>query len=127
MTTTTTTTLTRTRAGAAMTIAWVLQILSAAMFLFAGGSKLAGQQAMVDTFGQIGLGQWFRYLTGIIEVGSAVMLLVPSLAFFGAAALFVTMIGAVITHLFVVGGSPAPAAVLLVATATIAYLRRPAA
>ena len=127
MTTTTTTTLARTRAGAAVTIAWVLQILCAAMFLFAGGSKLAGQQAMVDTFGQIGLGQWFRYLTGIIEVGSAVMLLVPSLAFFGAAALFVTMIGAVITHLFVVGGSPAPAAVLLVATATIAYLRRPAA
>ena len=79
------------------------------MFLFAGGSKLAGQQAMVDTFGQIGLGQWFRYLTGIIEVGSAVLLLVPSLAFFGAAALVVTMIGAVITHLFVVGGSPAPA------------------
>jgi putative oxidoreductase len=62
-------------------VAWVLQILAAAMFLFAGGSKLAGQQAMVDTFGQIGLGQWFRYLTGIIEVGSAVLLLVPSLTF----------------------------------------------
>jgi putative oxidoreductase len=37
------------------------------------------------------------------------------------------MIGAVITHLFVIGGSPAPAAVLLVVTGAIAYLRRPAA
>src|SRR5215203_3113811 len=56
----TTTTLTRTRPGAAIAVAWVLQILCAAMFLFAGGSKLAAQQAMVDTFGLIGLGQWFR-------------------------------------------------------------------
>ena len=70
----TTTTLPRVRPSAAITVAWVLQILAAAMFLFAGGSKLTGQQAMVDTFGQIGLGQWFRYLTGIIEVGSAVLL-----------------------------------------------------
>jgi len=40
-----TTTLTRTRGGVALTVAWILQILCAAMFLFAGGSKLAGQQA----------------------------------------------------------------------------------
>jgi putative oxidoreductase len=120
-----TTTLTRSRGNAATTIAWILQILCAAMFLFAGGSKLAGQQAMVDTYQQIGVGQWFRYLTGIVEVSGALLLLVPSLAFFGAAALFVTMIGAVITHLFVIGGSPAGAAVLLVATGAIAYLRRP--
>jgi len=123
----TTKTLTTTGGRTAITAAWVLQILAAAMFLFAGGSKLAGQQAMIDTFGQIGLGQWFRYLTGVIEVGSAVLLLVPTLAFFGAAALFVTMTGAVITHLFVIGGSPAPAVVLLVVTGAIAYLRWPAA
>ena len=122
----TTTTLTRTRAGAAITIAWVLQILCAAMFLFAGGSKLAGRAGDGRHVRAIGLGQWFRYLTGSIEVGSAVMLLVPSLAFFGALALVVTMVGAMITHLFIVGGSPA-CAVLLVATATIAWLRRPAA
>jgi putative oxidoreductase len=120
-----TTTLTKTRGGAATTIAWILQILCACMFLFAGGSKLAGQQAMVDTFQTIGLGQWFRYLTGLIEVGGALLLLVPSLAFFGAVALAVTMVGAVITHLFIIGGSPAPALVLLVATGAIAYLRRP--
>jgi uncharacterized membrane protein YphA (DoxX/SURF4 family) len=68
------------------------------MFLFAGGRKLAGQQQMVDTFQAIGIGQWFRYRTGIIEVGGALLLFVPSLAFFGASALAVTMVGAVITH-----------------------------
>jgi hypothetical protein len=51
--------------------------------------------------------------------------MVPSLVFFGAILLAATMIGAVITHLFVVGGSPAAAIVLLAATATIAWLRRP--
>jgi hypothetical protein len=54
--------------------------------LFARSSKLAGQPQMVEIFQAIGLGQWFRYVTGVIEAGSA-LLLVPSLAFFGAIAL----------------------------------------
>ena len=63
---------------------------------------------------------------GAIEVISAALLLVPSLAFFGALALVVTMVGAIITHVFVIGGSPAGAIVMLAATAAIAWLRRPA-
>jgi hypothetical protein len=35
------------------------------------------------------------------------------------------MVGAVITHLFVTGGSAAPASVLFVATGAVAFLRRP--
>jgi uncharacterized membrane protein YphA (DoxX/SURF4 family) len=118
-------TLTKTPGKAATIIAWMLQIVCAAMFLFAGGSKLAGAPMMVQTFDAIGVGQWFRYVTGVIEVTSAVLLLTPSLAFFGALALAATMVGAVITHLFVIGGSPAMPIVLLAATATIAWLRRP--
>jgi putative oxidoreductase len=120
-----TTTLTRTRGGAANAIAWTLQILCGLMFLFAGGSKLAGQQQMVDTYQIIGLGQWFRYLTGLIEVGGGLLLFVPALAFYAAIALAVTMVGAVITHLFIIGGSPVAAFVLLVASGTIVSLRRP--
>ena len=120
------TTLTRTPGKAVTIVAWTLQILCAAMFVFAGGSKLVGVPAMVQTFETIVVGQWFRYVTGGIEVISAALLLVPALAFFGALALVATMVGAVITHLFIVGGSPAPAIVLLAATATIAWLRRPA-
>lgn len=66
------------------------------MFLLAGGSKLAGVPAMVALFDAVGVGQWFRYVTGLIEVSSAVALLVPSLAPFGALALVVTMIGAIL-------------------------------
>ena len=105
-------------------ILWALQIFSAAMFLMAGVSKLAGVPMRVQMFGVIGMGQWFRYVTGTIEVVSAVLLLIPSIASYGAAALAVTMIGAIITHLFIVGGSPAVPIVLLAATTTIAWARR---
>jgi uncharacterized membrane protein YphA (DoxX/SURF4 family) len=103
---------------------WIVQIATSAMFLLAGSSKLAGVPAMVGLFDAIGIGQWFRYLTGSIEVVSAILLLVPSLAFFGALLLVPTMVGAVLTHLFIVGGNPAPALVLGAAAAAIGWTRR---
>jgi uncharacterized membrane protein YphA (DoxX/SURF4 family) len=107
-------------------VLWTLQLVAAAMFLVAGSLKLAGAPPMVQLFSAIGIGQWFRYVTGTIEVVSAVSLLVPSLALFAALALAVTMIGAVFTHLFIVGGNPAIPLVLLIATVTIAGMRRSA-
>jgi hypothetical protein len=58
-------------------------IALAGMFLLAGSSKLLGAPAMVELFDAIGIGQWFRYLTGLIKVGSVLGLLVPSFAVFG--------------------------------------------
>jgi len=103
---------------------WAIQIALAGMFLLAGGSKLLGAPAMVGLFDAIGIGQWFRYLTGLIEVGSALALLVPSFAVFGALALVATMVGAIVTHLFIVGGSPAMPAILLVGSAAVVWTRR---
>ena len=108
----------------AVALVWTLQLGSAAMFLLSGSLKLAGVPMMVQMFAAIGLGQWFRYLTGGVEVISAVLLFVPSLAFFGALALAVTMVGAILTHLFIIGGSPAVPIALLAATATIAWVKR---
>ena len=102
---------------------WVVSVATAGMFLMAGWPKLAGAPQMVQMFDAIGVGQWFRYLTGAVEVGSAVALLVPGAAFYGAAALAATMVGAILTHLLIVGGSPAVAATLLVATSFIAWTR----
>jgi putative oxidoreductase len=102
---------------------WVLQVLAAAMFLLAGGMKLGGAQPMVATFAKIGIGQWFRYVTGGIEVFSAILLLIPRVVAIGAFLLVCTMVGAIITHVFVIGGNPAAAIFLLVVTATIAWRR----
>ena len=104
-------------------VLWTLQIVSAALFLLSGTLKVSGAPMMVQMFGAIGLGQWFRYFTGGLEVISAVLLLVPSLARFGALALAVTMVGAILTHLFIIGGNPAVPVALLAATTTIAWVR----
>jgi putative oxidoreductase len=103
---------------------WVAQITLASLFLNAGGSKLAGTPDMVALFEAIGVGQWFRYVTGLVEVGSAIALFVPSLALFGAVALVATMLGAIATHVFVIGGSPAVPAVLLLAALVVVWARR---
>lgn len=93
-------------------------------FVGAGGAKLAGVAMMVDSFETIGLGQWFRYLTGIIEVGAAVLLWLQGKQVLGAALLGGTMVGEVLAHIFVLGPSMVPAAVLgLICTAVI-YLHR---
>jgi putative oxidoreductase len=104
---------------------WVLQGLAAFAFLAAGGSKLAGAPAMVDVFARLGAGQWFRYLTGGLEVIGAVGLLVPGATFYGAVLLATVMVGAIVAHLGILGGNPTPAIVLLLITDAVAYLRRP--
>ena len=78
----------------------------------------------VDDFATIGLGQWFRVVTGVVEIAGAVALLVPGLASLGALWLGGTMVGAVATHLFVLHTSPVPAIVLGVLNALVVYLRR---
>ena len=110
--------------GAAVIALWAVQIALAGMFLLAGGSKLLGAAPMVALFDAIGIGQWFRYVTGLIEVGSAVALLVPAFAVFGALALVPTMIGAILTQLFIVGDSPVPPAILLIGVAAVIWARR---
>src|SRR5246127_3937017 len=102
---------------------WGLQILTAAAFLMAGFAKLTGQPMMVETFDKVGIGQWFRYVTGGIEVASSILLLIPRLTPIGAALLVCTMTGAVLTHLVLIGGSPLPALVLSCFAAIILWGR----
>ena len=104
---------------------WTLSCLVALAFIAAAGGKLAGAANMVELFDKVGLGQWFRYFTGLLEMVGAIGLLVSRYAFYAAVLLAVIMFGAIVAHLTVLGGSPAPAAVLLVLSAAIAYLRKP--
>lgn len=100
---------------------WGIRFVLALAFLAAGGSKLAGVAAMVELFDKIGAGQDFRLLVGAIEVFGAALLLVPRTGLAGALWLGGTMVGAVGTHLFVIGGSPIPAMVLGALCAIVAW------
>jgi uncharacterized membrane protein YphA (DoxX/SURF4 family) len=106
-------------------IVWGVRILLALAFGAAGLSKLAGVPQMVQVFEAIGFGQWFRYVTGVVEVGGALLLLVPATGFFGGLLLAVTMVFAVATHLVLIGGNPAPAIVLTLLSAFVAWRLKP--
>lgn len=105
-------------------IRWTLQVILATVFLAAAGAKLAGVPIMVETFEQIGFGQWFRFLTALVEIIGAVALLTPRLAVFGAALLGATMFFAVLAHLTTLDTSAAPAAALMMLCLIVVWLRR---
>jgi uncharacterized membrane protein YphA (DoxX/SURF4 family) len=93
-------------------------------FVAAGIAKLTGAEVMIGTFEAIGVGQWFRYITGAIEVGAAILLWVPGKQLIGAALLVCTMICAVLAHLVILGPSAVPALVLGVIAAYVAFSHR---
>ena len=114
----------RPTSGKAMNIAlWIIQILLASAFIAAGSFKLMGAPQMVEIFSKIGVGQWFRFVTAIIEVSSGLALLWPWVTDKAALVLAVTMAFAVITHVFVIGGSPVPALILCLLCAFVAWKR----
>jgi putative oxidoreductase len=112
------------RPGRAWHVAlWVVQVLGAVSFVFAGYQKLAGTPDMVALFSAIGAGQWFRFVTGTLEILGGIALLIPRLRALGALGLICVMIGALITD-FALGITPLPALVELVIVAVIAWGRR---
>lgn len=57
---------------------WFFKIVFGLAFIAAGCAKIYGPPAMVAEFDAVGLGQWFRYFTGALEIIGAIMLLTPS-------------------------------------------------
>ena len=111
--------------GKALNIAlWTLQVLVALAFIAAGSGKLLGSPAMVALFDAVGIGQWFRYVTGSLEVLGALLLIVPGKTVFGAVLLACVMAGAVVAHLTVLHTAPTAPLVLFALTALIAWGRR---
>jgi putative oxidoreductase len=104
---------------------WILSGLATLAFIGAGGAKLAGAAAMIELFDKVGVGQWFRYFTGVLEVAAGIGLLISRYAFYAATLLAIVMVGAIIAHVTVLGSSPAAPVVLFVLTGMIAYLRKP--
>lgn len=102
----------------------VVRILLVLVFLAAGAAKILGAAPMVKVFEQVGQGQWFRYLTGVLEVSGALMLVFGSTRLVGAVVLAMVSLGATVAHLTVLGGSPIPALVLLALCGVVMWLRR---
>jgi putative oxidoreductase len=56
---------------------WIPRSAVALLFLAPGWSKFSAHGVWVRMFDQIGLGQWLRVFTGALQVGGAVLLLIP--------------------------------------------------
>lgn len=84
-------------------VAIIIEVLLGLMFLMAGVMKISGAQMHVDNFRKWGLPQWFRVVTGLVELlGAAGMIVgiwLPAWAALAGIWLAVTMLGAVIVHI----------------------------
>ena len=99
------------------------ELALAGIFLLVGGAKLIGRPDMVALFRDIGVGQWFRYVTGAVEVAGAALLVIPMLS--GASALLLGGVMAVATliELFVLHRPPVAALVCLSGHTYVAWAR----
>src|SRR5262249_59169357 len=70
------------RLGALRT--WLPRIAVALVFVSVGSSKFS-DPTWVRLFGRIGLGQWFRYLTGVMQIAGGLLVLIPRAAVAGSA------------------------------------------
>jgi uncharacterized membrane protein YphA (DoxX/SURF4 family) len=105
---------------------WILQVLGAAMFVFAGYSKLKGDAQQISGFESMGLGIAGMYIIGVLEIAGAVGLLLPGVAGFAGLCLVALMVGATIATIATMGLVPLVAVpvVTLILVAVVAWGRR---
>jgi putative oxidoreductase len=72
-----------------------------AVFFFAVGLDKFGN-SWVKFFHQLGMGQWFRYFTGIVEIAGGALVLIPATVTLGLGLLACTMASAALILIFVI-------------------------
>jgi putative oxidoreductase len=118
-----------TRSVAALIAMCLPRIIVALLFLYVGLDKFAGTRVWVRIFDTIGIGQWLRYLTGFLQIGGAILVLVPRTFRVGIALLACTMLGACIAWLTVLHAPqsaviPGTLLLILVAVGLVGRSRR---
>jgi putative oxidoreductase len=84
---------------------WALRLAVAFVFVSSGLEKfgIGSGQEWIRIFAKIGLGDWFRYLTGAMEITGGLLLLVSAARKVGVVLLVTCMAGAVVCHVLVLG------------------------
>jgi putative oxidoreductase len=106
---------------------WFPRIALAGVFLMIGESKFDPTSFYVRIFQQIGFGDWFRYLTGALQIGGAILVLIPRTFLIGIAVLACTMVGAVLAWILFLGdasAAPIPGILLVIILAVGFHGRR---
>jgi putative oxidoreductase len=96
-----------------------LSVLLALLFAYQGLTKFGESRLWTTVFTRIGLGMWFRYVTGAIEAGGAALLLYGPTRLVGALLLACTMVGALLTHVLAIGVGPQTVVVVVLLAALL--------
>ena len=104
---------------------WALQALLAFQFVGGGFLKVSGDPTMVEMFANIGVGLWFRYVVGALEIAGGVGVLIPPLSGLAALGLVCLTVGATLTNVFVLGTNPLLPIALMLVSGLIAWGRWP--
>jgi hypothetical protein len=81
----------------------VLRIIASGILLQTLYFKFTAQPESVFIFSQLNAEPWGRIATGVLELFTSILLLMPSRYIFGAILGFSLMIGAIGSHVFVIG------------------------
>jgi putative oxidoreductase len=80
----------------------VVQVVLGLLFVLIGSMNVAGMKMFVENFRRFGYPQWFRIVTGLLEVLGGIGLLIgiwlPWLAELASAGLTLVMLGAFVTE-----------------------------
>lgn len=89
-------------------ITWVIQVLLSAVFAMAGFGKISGSRMHIDMFRRWRYPQWFRIVTGAVELLAASLLIigiwVTTFAFYGTLMLVAISMGGILTHMRIKDG-----------------------
>lgn len=109
-------------------ISIILQSFLILVFLITGTMKIAGNQQLIETFKHLNLPQWFRVVTGWVQVIGVAGLVIgfwnPAITALAGGWLAITMLGGVITHLRAKDpiGKVVPALVLAVLSIIVLFI-----
>lgn len=84
-------------------ISWALRLIAAIILLQTLSFKFTAHPESVELFTKLGVEPWGRIGTGVIELITGVLLLIPATAFIGGFLSFGLMSGAILSHLTVIG------------------------
>ncbi len=102
---------------------WLLRLMIAGIFIVSALPKLLGQEAMIDIFAAIGLGQWLRVVTGLVEGLGSVLILVPAASGMGAILVLLVDAGAFIAQVGVLHGDIVHTIIIALLIGPLAYLQ----
>ncbi|HEY1053498.1 DoxX family protein [Emticicia fontis] len=84
-------------------VSWVLRIIAALILLQTLYFKFTAHPESVELFTKLGAEPWGRIGTGILELITGILLLVPATAFIGGLLGMGLMLGAIASHILVIG------------------------